>query len=100
MIVVGYDDVIKVYIYINDLGLVLLNVVIIGELLKIKIDNMREEYREFLIEVNDEEDNKDKKEEVVIENEKKKYGFIIVVMGDGIVNIFKDLGINYVIEGG
>ncbi|OOM13663.1 DAK2 domain-containing protein [Clostridium saccharobutylicum] len=100
MIVVGYDDVIKVHIHTNDPGLVLSNAVTIGELSKIKIDNMREEHRELLIEANDEEDNKDKTEEVAIENEKKKYGFITVAMGDGIANIFKDLGINHVIEGG
>ena len=35
-----------------------------------------------------------------LEDEKKKYGFITVAMGDGISNIFKDLGIDYVIEGG
>lgn len=97
MIVVGYDDVIKVHIHTNDPGLVLSNAVTIGELSKIKIDNMREEHRELLIEANDKEDNKDKTD---IENEKKKYGFITVAMGDGIANIFKDLGINHVIEGG
>ncbi|AGX42381.1 DAK2 domain-containing protein [Clostridium saccharobutylicum] len=100
MIVVGYDDVIKVHIHTNDPGLVLSNAVTIGELSKIKIDNMREEHRELLIDAKDKEDNKDKTEEVSIENEKKKYGFITVAMGDGIANIFKDLGINHVIEGG
>ena len=48
MIVVGYDDVIKVHIHTNDPGLVLSKAVTVGELSKIKIDNMREEHRELL----------------------------------------------------
>jgi len=108
MIVVGYDDVIKVHIHTNNPGLVLSKAVAIGELSKIKIDNMREEHRELIINAKDKELNDDKIEEENsskiqdedIENEKKKYGFITVAMGDGISNIFKDLGIDYVIEGG
>ena len=46
MIVVGYEDVIKVHIHTNDPGKVLSNAVQYGELSKIKIDNMREEHRE------------------------------------------------------
>lgn len=104
MIVVGYDDVIKVHIHTNDPGLVLSNAVAIGELSKIKIDNMREEHRELLIDAKDkakaEQESVMKAEEIVIENKYKKYGFITVAMGDGISNIFKELGVDYVIEGG
>ena len=100
MIVVGYDDVIKVHIHTNDPGLVLSKAVTIGELSKIKIDNMREEHRELLINAKDKETNIDKSEDEGLENEKKKYGFITVAMGDGISNIFKDLGMDYIIEGG
>jgi DAK2 domain fusion protein YloV len=98
IIVVGYDDVIKVHIHTNDPGLVLSKAVAIGELSKIKIDNMREEHREILINAKDKEKNilEDKAED----NEKKKYGFVTVAMGDGITNIFKDLGIDCVIQGG
>ncbi|ALB47512.1 DAK2 domain-containing protein [Clostridium beijerinckii] len=98
MIVVGYDDVIKVHIHTNDPGLVLSKAVAIGELSKIKIDNMREEHRELLI--NTKELTETSSEDEVGDGEKKKYGFITVAMGDGISNIFKDLGIDYVIEGG
>ncbi len=99
MIVVGYDDVIKVHIHTNDPGLVLSKAVVIGELSKIKIDNMREEHREILINAQEKENNSSD-HEVTDEDEKKKYGFITVAMGDGISNIFKDLGMDYVIEGG
>lgn len=102
MIVVGYDDVIKVHIHTNDPGLVLSKAVTIGELSKIKIDNMREEHRELLVNVNNMADNIDSAayEDKDFEDEKKEYGFITVAIGDGISNIFKDLGIDYVIEGG
>ena len=105
MIVVGYDDVIKVHIHTNDPGLVLSKAVAVGELSKIKIDNMREEHRELLVNtrenigsVNNENVLSDEDNSTL--DEKKKYGFITVAMGDGISNIFKDLGIDHVIEGG
>lgn len=95
MIVVGYDDVIKVHIHTNDPGLVLSKAVKIGELSKIKIDNMREEHREVLAaEIREEKARQEENEET------KKYGFVTVAMGEGITNIFKDLGVDYVIEGG
>lgn len=95
MIVVGYDDVIKVHIHTNDPGLVLSKAVKIGELSKIKIDNMREEHREVLAaEMREEKARQEEQEEA------KKYGFVTVAMGEGITNIFKDLGVDYVIEGG
>lgn len=101
MIVVGYDDVIKVHIHTNDPGLVLSKAVAIGELSKIKIDNMREEHREILINAKDKEVSLlEAQSSEESDNEKKKYGFITVAMGDGISNIFKDLGIDCVIEGG
>ena len=95
MIVVGYEDVIKVHIHTNDPGAVLAKAVKLGELSKIKIDNMREEHREVLLS-KEEYDLKD--EEEIVEN--KKYAFVAVAMGDGITNIFKDLGVDHVIEGG
>ena len=98
MIVVGYDDVIKVHIHTNNPGLVLEKAVAVGELSKIKIDNMREEHREML---EKEELLADKSEEVEAEEvEMKKYAFVSVAMGSGITNVLKDLGVDYVIEGG
>ncbi len=103
MIVVGYDDVIKVHIHTNDPGKVLSHAVQIGELSKIKIDNMREEHRELLMERNDYEEAEKQSHEdelATSSEEKKTYGFITVAMGDGIANIFKELGVDHVIEGG
>ncbi len=98
-VVVGYEDVIKVHIHTNDPGAVLAKAVQLGELSKIKIDNMREEHREVLL-AKEEYKLKDKQNEEAVEVEKKKYAFVAVAMGDGITNIFKDLGVDYVIEGG
>ena len=98
MIVVGYEDVIKVHIHTNDPGKVLSNAVQYGELSKIKIDNMREEHREVLALKNEEAASDVQKE--VAPAESKKYAFISVAMGDGITRVLKDLGVDYVIEGG
>ena len=100
MIVVGYDDVIKVHIHTNDPGLVLSKAVTVGELSKIKIDNMIEEH--IVVLMSNEEYAAGKVEEVEEESlaEKKKYAFVSVAMGEGITHVLKDLGVDYVIEGG
>lgn len=97
LVVVGYEDVIKVHIHTNNPGKVLEEAVKFGELSKIKIDNMREEHREMLEGMYEEEAET---EESVAAGEFKKYAFISVAMGEGMKNIFKDLGVDYVIEGG
>lgn len=101
MIVVGTDDAVKVHIHTNDPGLVLSKAVKLGELSKIKIDNMREQHRHVLYDENtinkEAAKNRDMEEAAV---EAKKYAFISVAMGEGIKNIFEDFGVDYVIEGG
>lgn len=98
MIVVNVDDITKVHIHTNDPGLILSKAVKLGELSKIKIDNMREEHREVLGLKGEAEI--DKTEENEVQEETKKFGFISVASGDGITKIFKDLGVDHVIEGG
>jgi len=94
MVVVGLEDVIKVHIHTNEPGEVLSKALAIGELSKVKIDNMREQHRHILT-----DDNEIKTSEVQVK-ENKKYGIIAIAMGEGIKNIFEDLGTDYVIEGG
>lgn len=96
IIVVGYEDVIKTHIHTNDPGKVLTLAGQIGELSKIKIDNMKEEHREILA-MTEESATTTHAEEVA---EPKKYGIVAVAMGSGMTQIFKDLGVDYVIEGG
>ncbi|MHC6179571.1 DAK2 domain-containing protein [Clostridium sp. JNZ X4-2] len=105
MVVVKDEDIIKVHIHTNDPGWVLSQAVKLGELSKIKIDNMREQHRHILNIDDFEENSSEKKiaqdeESHEQETELKKYAFISVSAGEGINNIFKDLGVDYVIEGG
>lgn len=100
MVVVDMDDIIKVHIHTNDPGKVLSKAVRLGELSRIKIDNMREEHKHVL-EIQkggaSAEASYDYKE---AEQEKLRYGFVAVAKGEGLVDIFKDLGCSVVIEGG
>jgi DAK2 domain fusion protein YloV len=109
MVVVSDDDIIKVHIHTNDPGWVLSQAIKLGELSKIKIDNMREQHRHVL----SMEDNSYSEEKAAAsensENEDiapktevefKKYAFVSVAMGEGIKNIFEDLGVDFIIEGG
>ena len=95
MIVVGLEDVLKLHIHTNDPGLILSKAVKLGELSKIKIENMKEQHRHII----DEFQSMDKDGQEKVE-EFKEYGFISVAMGEGIKNIFEDLGVDFVIEGG
>ncbi len=88
LIVVGDENLIKVHIHTNNPGLVLEKALELGRLSSIKIDNMREQHRELLI---NEEDKL---------NYKKKIGIVAVAVGSGITSIFKDLGADEIIEGG
>jgi hypothetical protein len=91
---VGGDNIIKVHIHTNNPGEVLNKALALGELIDIKIDNMRYQHRSKVLD--------DKQEEVTTEihEETKKYSFIAVGMGDGIKNVFKELNVDYVIAGG
>lgn len=101
MIVVGTEDAVKVHIHTNDPGLILSKATKLGDLSKIKIDNMREQHRHVLYDentINNEASKSRDMEEAAVEA--KKYAFISVAMGEGIKNIFEDFGVDYVIEGG
>jgi DAK2 domain fusion protein YloV len=95
IVVVGTEELIKVHIHTNEPGTVLNNAMKFGELSKIKIDNMREQHRSII-----EEEANDKFDEIKPQEIEKEYGIITVAMGDGITSIFKDLGVDIVIEGG
>lgn len=90
IVVVGDENLIKVHIHTNNPGLIIEKGLEFGYLSKIKIDNMREQHNELL--VNEEEKNSNA--------EPKNYGVVAVAMGSGISSIFKDLGADEVIEGG
>ena len=98
IVYVGYDDIIKVHIHTDNPGLVLEEAGKRGELTKIKIENMREQHRN-LQEVH--ETPAPKVVELPKKNEpKEKYAFISVSMGEGIEEIFTELGVKHVVSGG
>lgn len=95
IVVVGTEELLKVHIHTNEPGTVLNYAMKMGELSKIKIDNMREQHRSIIDEEAGEEVKQHKTDEI-----EKEYGIVTVAAGDGITGIFKDLGVDIVIEGG
>ncbi|WP_195939817.1 DAK2 domain-containing protein [Romboutsia sp. 1001713B170131_170501_G6] len=89
--VVGDDGVIKVHVHTNDPGLVLQDALKYGQLITIKIENMKVQHENILL---------DTKDETASSVEEKEYGFIATSMGEGLAQIFKDFGVDYIIEGG
>lgn len=105
IVLVSDDEMVKVHVHTNHPGLAFEEGLKYGSLSRMKVDNMREEHEERLIANaskvagdNKETEHKEEAEEEEIVNE--KYGFISVSAGDGLTEIFKCLGVNYVIEGG
>ena len=105
IVLVSDDEMVKVHVHTNHPGLAFEEGLKYGSLSRMKVDNMREEHEERLIANaskvagdNKETEHKEAEEEEEIVNE--KYGFISVSAGDGLTEIFKCLGVNYVIEGG
>ena len=98
VVVVADDDIVKVHVHTNDPGLAIQKALTYGSLTSMKIDNMREERQEKVIrdaQKASESASAPKKEEP-----RKENGFIAVAAGDGLADIFRDLGVDYVIEGG
>ena len=98
IVCVADDDVVKIHVHTNDPGLAIQKALTYGQLSRMKIDNMREEHQEKLIK-DAEKLAKQQKEEKKAEP-KKPMGFIAVSIGEGLNNIFRELGADYIIEGG
>ena len=104
------DDVVKVHVHTNDPGLAIQRALTFGQLSRMKIDNMREEHQEKLIkdaeklaadEAAKEAELKAKKQAAKKPGEPRKpMGFIAVSIGEGMNDIFKELGVDHIIEGG
>lgn len=103
IVVVSDDDVVKVHVHTNDPGLAIQRALTYGSLSRMKIDNMREEHHERLIQ-NAEQAAREQKaaaEAAKKESEPRKpYGFIAVSVGEGMAEIFRGIGADYLIEGG
>ncbi len=102
IVLVSDDDIVKVHVHTNDPGLAIQRALTYGSLSRMKIDNMREEHQEKLIKEAEKLAAQQKEaEEAAKANEpRKEYGFIAVSIGEGINEIFSELGVDYLIEGG
>ena len=98
IVCVADDEVVKIHVHTNDPGLAIQRALTYGSLSRIKIDNMREEHQEKLIK--DAEKIAAQQEEEAAKAPKKEVGFISVSIGEGFGQIFRDLGVDYLIEGG
>ena len=105
IVCVADDDVVKIHVHTNDPGLAIQKALTYGQLSKMKIDNMREEHREKVIRDAEKLAEQQANEEAAHEEKKpaeprKAMGFIAVSIGAGMNEIFKELGADYIIEGG
>ena len=100
IVCVSDDDVVKVHVHTNDPGLAIQKGLTYGALSRMKIDNMREEHEEKLIKDAERIAREQKEKELEKEIERKPVGFVSVSVGDGLSEIFKGLGVDYLIEGG
>lgn len=98
VVVVADDDIVKVHVHTNDPGLAIQKALTYGSLTSMKIDNMREEHQEKVI--RDAQKASESASAPKREEPRKENGFIAVAAGDGLADIFRDLGVDYVIEGG
>ena len=102
IVCVADDDIVKVHVHTNDPGLAIQKALTYGQLSRMKIDNMREEHQEKLI--RDAEKVAAQQAQAAEAKKKKEprkpVGFIAVSIGDGMNEIFRELGVDYIIEGG
>ena len=97
IVCVADDEIVKIHVHTNDPGLAIQKALTYGQLSRMKIDNMREEHEEKLIRDAEKVAKEQKAKEKA---EQKEFGFIAVSIGDGLNDIFKELGVDYIIEGG
>ena len=103
LVVVSDDEIVKIHVHTNHPGLAFEKGFTYGSLSRMKVDNMREEHEERVIQ----DSERLAKEQATQPNpaeeetgERKPYGFITVSCGDGLSEIFKGIGADYLIEGG
>ena len=96
LLVIADDEVVKVHVHTEHPGMVLSYGQKFGSLIKVKVDNMRLQHETIL-----EKDEEEEREEEISENEiSGDYGIIAIASGEGVAEIFKNLGATYVVSGG
>ena len=99
IVLVADDEIVKVHVHTNHPGQAIEKALTFGALSRMKIDNMREEHQEKLIK-DAEKLAKEQEEKEAAAQPSKEVGFISVSVGNGMTEIFKELGVDYLIEGG
>ena len=106
MLVIDDEDIVKVHIHTNHPGFVLEEAIKLGEMINLKIDNMKHQHKSII------EESKNTAAQVKVQPAKKAepkqkesveikdFGFVAVCMGKGMTTILKDLGVDKIIEGG
>lgn len=110
IVCVADEDIVKIHVHTNDPGLAIQKALTYGSLTRMKIDNMREEHNERVIQnaqkmaeeqkQGEQEENKGTLSVAETSGERKENGFISVSVGEGLSEIFRDLGVDCIIEGG
>ena len=102
IVLVADDEIVKVHVHTNHPGEAIERALTYGALSRMKIDNMREEHQEKLIKDAEKlAKEQEAQEQEALKNEPpKEVGFISVSAGNGLTEIFKELGVDYLIEGG
>lgn len=109
LVVVSDDEIVKVHVHTNHPGLAFEKALAYGSLSRMKIDNMREEHQERVIQDSErlareqaarEQEDKDKATREEAPSERREYGFIAVSSGEGLSDIFRGIGADCLIEGG
>lgn len=98
LVVVSDDEIVKVHVHTNHPGFAFEKGLEYGSLTSMKVDNMREEHKEKVI--HEQDRKKAAEQEAAKEEPKKPFGFVAVSVGEGLNDIFKDLGVDHIIEGG
>ena len=96
LVVVEDDDIVKVHVHTDQPNEALEAGLKFGQLLTVKIENMRQQHSAKIVE---EASGLESKARQIAEPE-KKYGFVSVAAGDGLVNVFHDLGVDQMVQGG
>lgn len=105
IVCVSDEDIVKIHVHTNDPGLAIQKGLSYGSLTRMKIDNMREEHQEKVIKdaekiAAQQKAEEDAKKAAEKKEPEKEYGFISVSVGDGLSQLFTELGVDYLIEGG
>ena len=102
IVLVADDELVKIHVHTNHPGQVFEKGLTYGALSRIKVDNMREEHQEKLFKDSQKLAKEQAEADAARENAgpRKDTGFIAVAAGEGLSDIFRDLGADYIIEGG